>query len=139
VVPPGGPCDEAAGGLTMGLPPSPFAWRPNLPWEGPPIPRFFSRGDVGDQPDGPIPSPPDPGPSELATGRGGDYVVLMRPKGKDPTWLRPYQYLLRQANVKAAKETKDLKGPERVRRMNAIVGQEIKHPMGDEAGPEGEG
>lgn len=54
-------------------------------------------------------------------------VVVRRKSKRDPReWLRPYQDRFREAQKVAAEETKDLRGPERVRAMNRLVSERMK-------------
>jgi len=112
--------------------PSPGSWRPNLPWEGPPVPVFLSSSEGDPASLLANPHQGEPAPKESGAAAEG-MVLIMRPKGKKPTWLQPYQELLGEASAKAAEETRDLKGAERVRRKAAIVGEEIRRRAGLEA------
>ena len=64
----------------------------------------------------------------------GDYVLVLKRRGQDPTpWAKPQQARIRKANVAAAEETRHLKGPERVLAMNAIVAREVARMRREEA------
>lgn len=67
------------------------------------------------------PAPPD------------DYGIVMRKRGRDPTWLNKYKQRLAEANKVAAERTQHLKGADRVRAMNQIVRDLLRADRGTKA------
>lgn len=55
-----------------------------------------------------------------------DYILVVRKKPRNPTWLKKHQERLKEASKVAAEETKHLKGAERVRAMNTVIAREMK-------------
>lgn len=52
---------------------------------------------------------------------GDDYVLVVRKKPKNPTWLKSHQDRFRAATKQASAETEHLTGAERVAAMNRRV------------------
>lgn len=95
--------------------------------EGPPAP--------GSSP-APSPSPPPASTKVEAPAAPGldDLVLIMRPRGRTPTWLKPYQERLAKASRTAGEQTLHLQGLERKERMLAITSQEMARLKAEEAG-----
>lgn len=55
-----------------------------------------------------------------------DYILVVRKKPKNPTWLSEHQKNMKEAARIAAQRTEHLKGEARLRAMNAITAEEIK-------------
>ena len=88
-----------------------------------------------DKPAAPLAPAPQPSPLERPAAQGlGDYVLVMKRRGPDPTpWAKPQHDRIRQANKAAAEQTRHLKGTERVLAMNAIVAREVARIRREEA------
>lgn len=95
---------------------------PQLPWEGPPLPRALRKT----VPTSPLtPEPPREPPAEAAPTRvskTGEPVLVMR-TFKTPTWLKEHQEKMARYSKKAAELTKHLKGAKRVTAMNRIISE----------------
>ena len=65
---------------------------------------------------------------KLLDPKSDEFIVVVRRKSKrNPReWLGPYQDKFREAQKVAAEETKNLRGPERVREMNRLVSEKMK-------------
>ena len=83
----------------------------------PPLPPFPWEPSLKLKPE------PDPKPEQK---QEDDLVIVVRKKGKRPTWLKGYQEKMRDVSRRASKETAHLRGQDRVRAMNALVGKYIR-------------
>lgn len=50
-----------------------------------------------------------------------EYTIVIRKKGKRPTWLASHQRRLADATVRAGKETQHLAGVERMKEMSCLI------------------
>lgn len=55
-----------------------------------------------------------------------EFTIVIRKKGRRPTWLASHQKRLADATVRAGKETQHLAGVRRLREMNRLVSQYMK-------------
>lgn len=102
---------------------------PTPPWEGPPIPRLFSRELAPPVQAAPPVREEAKSPaveSVKAISQEGDYILSLRKRPKNPTWLKPHQEKLSEASKIASEQTIRLKGPQRVRAMHSIISKLMK-------------
>ena len=121
---------------------TPGDWLPPPPWAGPPLPGWIVRQrpspEAVEKPAAPLEVAKDPpdrkAPARLPPQGLGDYVLVLKRRGPDPTpWAKPQHDRIRQANKAAAEQTRHLKGAERVLAMNAIVAREVARIRREEA------
>jgi hypothetical protein len=55
-----------------------------------------------------------------------EYVLSLRRRSRNPTWLKPYQERLARANARAAAETRHLQGSVRFIAMNLLASKYFK-------------
>lgn len=104
---------------------------PQPPTVGPPLPSFLmARWPWIHNPGNPAPiEPPDnPKKEPASTEAGGadDYVLTLRKKQPNPTWLKEYQERLGAASRDAVEKTKHLKGQVRIQAINRIISESLK-------------